>query len=152
MIRGSYALLLYLEDDTRLRVGKLGLLPFSKGYYLYLGSALGGLWQRVGRHLRTPKSPRWHIDYLLPQALILEVWYQVSPQRLECLWRQRAQDMPQAQVPFPGFGSSDCRCPSHLLHFSDQPSYAAFQELLGKGGEDLKRHSAPPRPEESRGR
>jgi glycine dehydrogenase len=47
----------------------------------------GGLKARVGRHIRSEKKTRWHIDYLLPHTTLKKVWYQ--PQlRLECTWSE----------------------------------------------------------------
>ena len=47
-------------------VGRLGVIQAERGYYVYVGSALGsgGLAARVGRHCRREKRLRWHVDYL----------------------------------------------------------------------------------------
>ena len=62
---GTYVLLIELATAATIQVGRLGMLAFAKGYYAYVGSALGGLEQRIDRHLRTEKKLFWHIDYLL---------------------------------------------------------------------------------------
>ena len=128
---GTYALVLALPVESRLQVGKLGTCLFPAGYYLYLGSALGGLAGRLGRHLRRDKKPRWHIDYLLPHCNLVEVWHVMSEERLECLWRQAAQAMPGARILAPGFGSSDCRCPSHLIYLPTPPAFDLFRSNSG---------------------
>ena len=127
---GTYALLLSLKQPTTLTVGRLGTLSFPSGHYLYVGSALGGLSARVRRHLCQEKRPRWHIDYLLPHCDVMEVWYAISPERLECLWCRALAAMPGACA-VRGFGSSDCPCPSHLIHFASRPSLSVFRERLG---------------------
>ena len=127
---GTYALLLQLEEPEEIIVGRLGNFAFPAGYYLYLGSALGGLRGRLARHRRRGKRPHWHIDYLLQRALLLEVWSMASEKRLECLWAEVARKLPGAQVPIPRFGSSDCRCPSHLIYFAAKPDFALFEERL----------------------
>jgi len=53
---GSYALVLRLPSRRKIQVGKLGLFEFPRGHYIYLGSALGGLDARVGRHLSLEKN------------------------------------------------------------------------------------------------
>ncbi len=127
---GTYALLLWLGESEEIVVGRLGRFAFPAGYYLYVGSALGGLEGRLARHSRQEKRLRWHIDYLLQRALLLEVWSMASEKRLECLWAEVARNLPGAQVPIPRFGSSDCRCPSHLIYFAAKPDFALFEERL----------------------
>ncbi len=125
--KGTYALILLLKHKKEITVGKLGTFAFPAGYYLYVGSALGpgGLKARLARH-RRHKKLRWHIDYLLEHAELIEVWSTVSPDRLECLWAQAAQELPGSKIPVPGFGSSDCRCSSHLVHLARKPTYEEF--------------------------
>ena len=137
--KGTYALLLAIEKEVPIAVGRLGTFTFPRGYYLYLGSAQGGLDARVKRHLRREKRLRWHIDYLLEHAEVVEVWYAQGDESQECLWCRIAQEMPQAEIPALGFGSSDCRCPSHLIYFSFLPSFHSFQRKLGAKGTGLKR-------------
>ena len=137
--KGTYALIIAVESETTIAVGKLGEFAFPAGYYIYLGSARGGLFQRVRRHVSKDKKLRWHIDYLLQEAEVLEVWYALGDKRLECQWASTATEMPQAQITAPGFGSSDCRCPSHLIYFPRWPSFERFQKRLGDEGRRLKR-------------
>jgi Uri superfamily endonuclease len=137
--KGSYALLLALKDETRLNVGRLGLCLLPPGYYLYVGSAQAGLGRRLGRHLGGQKRLRWHIDYLLQHAEVVEVWYALSEERLECTWGQAARQLPQARIPTPGFGSSDCRCHSHLVFFPAPPSFSLFRDKLKEQGVQVKK-------------
>jgi len=140
-VRGTYALLLVLDKETAITVGKLASFSFPPGYYLYVGSAQGGLTSRVRRHIRGGKKLHWHIDYLRQEAKAVEVWYLVSDERLECRWYQAAAAMPQAQVLLTGFGSSGCGCHSHLLYFASTPSFEAFRRQLGEKGLDLRKMS-----------
>jgi Uri superfamily endonuclease len=114
---GTYVLVLSLPVDKTKRIGKLGTFKFPRGYYLYIGSALRGLSARIARHLGESKKTFWHIDYLLPHALVLHVWVDTSGKRLECIWARAALAMPNAQVIAPRFGASDCKCASHLIYF-----------------------------------
>ena len=92
-------------------MGRLGLLIFPQGFYAYVGSALKGFESRINHHLREKKKSRWHIDYLLQQALIKEIILLETEERAECIL---AQTLSQEFRSVSGFGSSDCRCSSHL--------------------------------------
>jgi Uri superfamily endonuclease len=107
---GTYALVILSKDRLLLPIGKLGTHDFPSGYYIYVGSALRGLNARLKRHLKEGKSLHWHIDYLLLQATIIQIWYSFSKDRLECTWNAILADLPEATPVIPGFGSSDCRC------------------------------------------
>lgn len=61
---GSYALVLRIPSRRKIQVGKLGLVEFPQGHYIYFGRALGGLKARVERHLTCEKKLPWHADYL----------------------------------------------------------------------------------------
>ena len=61
---GSYALALCLPSSRKIAVGKLGLVEFPRGHYIYFGSALGGLKARVARHLRSEKKLHWPANHL----------------------------------------------------------------------------------------
>lgn len=142
MEKGTYALILALEREATIAVGKLGEFVFPSGYYIYVGSARGGLYPRVKRHLKGEKRLRWHIDYLLQHARAMEVWYALSDESQECIWARAAMKMPQGKILVPGFGSSDCRCPAHLIYLPSPPSFELFQKGLGEKGAQLKRAAA----------
>ena len=114
-LKGSYALVLRLPSRRKITVGKLGSVEFPRGYYIYFGSALGGLQARVARHLRHAKKLHWHADYLSAEAPWTQVWVLADGQRWECVWARSAANTNGASFPAPGFGSSDCRCGSHLV-------------------------------------
>lgn len=115
-LKGSYALIINLEKDARLTIGRRGTFAFPAGLYLYAGSALNGLESRVRRHLRQEpaKKRHWHIDYLTAIAPVCQVWWAADNQRRECAWAGIARER-GGKVVAPGFGASDCRCPAHLL-------------------------------------
>lgn len=113
-MKGSYLLSVFLDRSRRLTIGRKGTFDFPAGHYLYCGSALNGVEARVGRHLRLDKKLHWHIDYLVAEARILEVWWKEGNERLECTWSEAIASL-GGEVTVRGFGSSDCRCTSHLL-------------------------------------
>jgi Uri superfamily endonuclease len=115
LTRGSYQLILYLPKVTTLQVGRLGTFLFPAGRYVYTGSALNGVETRLARHQRQNKTLHWHIDYLLRHARIMTIRVFPTPQNIECALNRQPLRRPGAQVIAKGFGSSDCRCPSHLV-------------------------------------
>ena len=110
-MEGIYVLLIRLRDGASIDVGKLGTIEFSAGFYAYVGSALNGLDGRIKRHLRINKKRHWHIDYLLEVATIEEVIYAETEESLEC---ELADSLTELEV-VEQFGSSDCKCKSHLF-------------------------------------
>ncbi len=117
--KGGYILILELSADRIINVGRLRAISFPEGFYAYLGSALGGFKSRINRHLIEDKKTKWHIDYLLNEARVLQIILHETEQRLECLLSQAlANELPS----IPGFGSSDCQCRSHLYFASHRPS------------------------------
>ncbi len=130
---GTYALLLRLDAPRVVRVGALGELNLPSGWYLYLGSALGpgGLAARLARHQRhADKRLHWHIDYVRAVMTLVEVWTEPGDARQECKWAGAAAKLPQANLIARRLGASDCRCPSHLYHYSRRPQLAEFAALI----------------------
>ncbi len=128
--RGTYALVVAQHVGLRLRIGALRIHTLSPGYYVYVGSALGGLSGRLRHHLGPKKRLHWHIDYLLEVAKVAQIWYALGCSRLECTWNQMLRELPGAKSSVPGFGASDCRCPSHLTHFPAIPPLDLFDQKL----------------------
>jgi len=119
-MKGSYCILIYLPRDVHVKVGALGKILFHKGVYAYVGSAQGGLEARIGRHLRVSKKKRWHIDHLLSKAEVFSVVTVPSDDKsVECQISRALLSCEGASAPVPRFGSSDCGCASHLIHFGD---------------------------------
>lgn len=128
--RGIYILELMLESDTVLKVGKLGAVSFQAGFYLYAGSAKRNLSKRTARHLRRErKKLHWHIDYLREAAEKAAVYPIYTADEAECELAGRIGKL--GGIPVPRFGSSDCRCHSHLFYFRNPPEKTVeFQNLL----------------------
>lgn len=133
--KGTYALALRLDHGQVIQVGKLGLFEFPAGYYLYAGSAFGpgGLAGRLGRHIalnHAAPSCHWHIDYLRRRAAVVAIWFNQGETRREHDWAALVGQLPGAGYPIRRFGASDCRCPTHLFHFTQHPSAERFSTLL----------------------
>ena len=118
---GTYLLLLRLEAPVDVAVGRLGTFGLPAGWYVYVGSALGGLAARLRRHARRGKPIHWHVDALREVAELAAVAVRVGPERIECAVAKAVAALPAAALPVPRFGASDCRCASHLVRFADEP-------------------------------
>ena len=112
---GAYQLIIRLDRGRNIRVGALGALAYPAGRYIYTGRASKNLISRLERHLRSEKTLRWHVDYLLQWAGVAEI--RIFPRRpdAECAINLRTARSPGCSFPVQGFGSSDCLCPSHLI-------------------------------------
>ncbi len=121
---GTYALVFRAKRKRRLIIGKLGTLSLQPGFYVYVGSAFGpgGLKARIGHHRKNSSRNHWHIDYLSEYLPPDEAWYTTDLTRREHHWSEVLSHAAGASIPLPGFGSSDCRCISHLYFFSSRPS------------------------------
>lgn len=119
-LKGTYCLVVELENDSQISVGKLGRIDFKKGYYVYVGSALNSLKSRLKRHLSSEKKIFWHVDYLLddPNSKIVEIVFAVDGGRWECSLGDMIST--EADVQISNFGCSDCRCRSHLFYFKNE--------------------------------
>lgn len=128
-MKGSYILLIRLPQEQTITTGRLKATYFPGGYYAYVGSAMAGFKSRINRHLRNDKKPHWHIDYLLEKASISEIITCETKDRTECAIVQAISCRFDS---IPGFGSSDCKCPSHLFFAVDimKPTIMATLESL----------------------
>jgi len=115
-MRGTYVLLIHVPYDIQLSIGALGDLKLEAGYYAYVGSALGGLEARVQRHVGENKKIHWHVDHLLTRGRVIDVIQGETTERKECAV---AVELAKRLKPIAGFGSSDCKCGSHLFYGPD---------------------------------
>ena len=126
---GTYALVLHSDCTTTITVGRCGRLRLQQGCYIYVGSAFGpgGVEARVRHHRGISARPHWHIDYLRPELRLVEVWFTHDPEHREHQWAAIFAAWRGTTVPLPGFGASDCRCPSHLFHLIRPPEFKRFR-------------------------
>lgn len=133
LISGVYNLIIDVPEERIIKAGKLGSSVFRKGFYVYTGSALNCLEARLSRHFRKDKNMHWHIDYLLEYARITDVIAYITNRRLECQINLAILNLKACKGIVPRFGSSDCKCPSHLLYFADKPDLSGIiTSYLGK--------------------
>ncbi len=126
---GTYALILSCTSNACIQIRRLGTMQLQRGYYVYLGSALGpgGLRARIAHHQKLSTRPHWHIDYLRAHTRLRSVWLRYDGRRYEHAWARAMQKLKSATIPLAGFGASDCSCPSHLYFFKDRPRQTNFE-------------------------
>lgn len=126
---GAYVLVLHLPEAREIEVGRLGTLVFREGYYVYVGSAVRYLAARMARHRRRRKTLHWHIDWLREHAAFVAALPVRTGEDLECALAEALAPLAAWRVP--GFGSSDCACPSHLFGWTENPLLQRnFVEML----------------------
>ncbi|UYP44336.1 hypothetical protein NEF87_000621 [Candidatus Lokiarchaeum ossiferum] len=119
---GTYILWIDLAQLSHIKIGKLGNIKFQQGNYVYIGSAMNSqLKNRVLRHLKpsTMKKNHWHIDFFLASNFtqIKKITLIPSHQKEECSVSQQMRQKMDYEVT--NFGSSDCKCSSHLYFMGD---------------------------------
>lgn len=132
--RGTYCLVLSCREDTEAAVGKLGRIRFEPGYYAYIGSALSNMDKRITRHMGNDKKVFWHIDRLTTHKGFApcKAYAIYNPRRLEC---GKAGELGKYLPSIAGFGSSDCRCRSHLFYAGrGRASLERLEKLLSRFG------------------
>jgi Uri superfamily endonuclease len=129
---GTYSLILSSSIEKLVTIGQLGTLFIKPGFYVYVGSAFGpgGLKARLNHHFNHTSRPHWHLDYLRPDLSVCEIWYTYDRVRREHQWADLHAQSRGARVPLPGFGASDCRCPSHLFFYTSKPSGRNFSRKI----------------------
>ncbi len=124
-MKGTYLLCLLLKERIELEVAALGNLEFNKGNYIYVGSAMANkgsssLINRVKRHLKdsAEKKLHWHIDFFLKnkKVEIIKIYLIPSKIKLECTIAKELEKSSEDSIK--NFGSSDCKCKSHLFYFN----------------------------------
>ncbi len=115
-MKGAYILIMELDSDADIHVGKLGTLNFKKGFYAYVGSARGrGGFKRVVRHFNVAegknRTRKWHIDYLLPHSKVVCAVLLPADTDIECAIANSLCEFSKIS----GFGCTDCSCPAHLF-------------------------------------
>lgn len=128
-VPGSYALILSCCKESKIKVGRLGRMRLQRGFYMYVGSALGsgGLHARIAHHQGRSVQPHWHIDYLRRHTGLDQIWWQYGAVRREHEWARAIGALPSASIPLAHFGASDCYCESHLYFFASRPSLRTFE-------------------------
>lgn len=116
---GAYLLVLQNPREQYITVGSLGRTLFREGYYVYAGSGKNNVFTRISRHRGIQRKKHWHIDYIKRDIKIITDIPFVTGDDIECSLGAKMAAL--GGEPVPGFGSSDCRCLSHLTWFREPP-------------------------------
>lgn len=110
----TYILILKLKRDLSIGIGSLGIQNFKKGYFIYIGSGKRNINLRILRHIKKEKRLHWHIDYLTrDENFIIKKVYLIRDFS-EC---KLAEFFSLNNFYYiKNFGSSDCKCKSHLFY------------------------------------
>jgi len=127
---GAYVLVVHLPAPAAIRAGRLGQVSLGEGHYLYCGSAQAGLMPRLSRHMRSGKKLHWHIDFLTEAASVVGALTFPGEKETECRLAELIRNAPGAEPAVPGFGSSDCGCPTHLYRVPDHVPLSLVLDVL----------------------
>jgi len=114
----TYIVIIYVDKDNKIKVGSLGDVGFSKGYYLYIGSGGVNTLKRISRHYRIGKRIRWHIDYLTNFYPAIESYIIKNKDIDECTLSLYMAENGFKYIK--RFGSTDKKSPSHLFYFESR--------------------------------
>ena len=124
----AYILFIKIKKKCKEKIGSLGVIEFTPGYYLYIGSGKKNLMERLKRHLRMKKRNFWHIDYLLSNAnvSILDIYITyLSEDEIFTILKKQKEIHPL----FDKFGSSDT---SNSTHFFSVGKKSTLENILDK--------------------
>lgn len=133
--KGAYCLIMSLNKDVGIKVGRFGFFNFPRGHYVYVGSAMKNLKQRVSRHFRDEKKLKWHIDYFLENAQLVRALVYPSRKRLESKIAKLFEDevkVGRANIIVKKFGSTDTKDLTHLFYFPSENSLKESLKIIRK--------------------
>ncbi len=123
MDQGAYVLVINLPERARANAEEIesantkGECDFESGYYLYVGSANNGLHSTLERHIKkdAKKNCRthWHIDYLLKQGLVEEIWMFETARNVEPKIAELLSKHYRRPIKVAGDG---CECSNQLFY------------------------------------
>ncbi len=125
MNSGSYLILIQLSKGKQISYGPHQRY-FRPGYFVYLGSAMRNLRQRVHRHQDFSDGlhrKHWHIDSLLEHASVIASFVLPSAQRHE---ETLSQILSKSFSTVPGFGASDLGVDSNLFELRHLEDFYAL--------------------------
>ena len=125
---GTYVLFLRFPKAVETEVGSLGRIFLEAGDYCYVGSAMGGLDQRLSRHLSHEKKKRWHIDYLTTICDDMHALEHEGTSIPECDLARAIKSIGNAPAVM-NFGCSDCGCQTHLFKVDLEATERSLMDL-----------------------
>jgi|Deesub1362A_J573_1020465.scaffolds.fasta_scaffold00008_56 Uri superfamily endonuclease len=131
-MKGLYTLVIQVRRTIDIKIGSLGRIKLSPGYYVYIGSGGANVLKRVARHFKREKRLRWHIDYLSMEAKPIKAYILLNPLVDEA---SLAEYLGKYLRYIPKFGASDSRYISHLFYLGrDDASINRLRSLIEQTG------------------
>lgn len=116
---GVYYIVLRNDKDQIIECGSLGTIEFKKGFYVYSGSGKNNLFKRIEHHKKKKKKKHYHMDYITTKMKIIADIPIVTNEYQECDLSNMLLE--NSGKPVKSFGSTDCKCFSHLHYFHENP-------------------------------
>jgi len=129
-MKGAYILLIYNPKKQRIKIGKLGIILFDKGYYVYVGSGMNSLEKRVNRHFSKNKKLKWHIDYFLMKSKPLKAVLIPSKKKIEDDVASIVKRFSFDEIK--NFGASDSKMNSHLFRIRNKWTFDQIKNEIEK--------------------
>jgi len=116
MNKGTYILFIKLKEELNFKTSKKKF-HLKPGYYVYVGSAMKNLFQRVGRHISYKEGTykkHWHIDNILEVGNVERVFLIPDGEYREI---QVSKMFSKEFMSIKGFGASDIKELEANLYF-----------------------------------
>ncbi|MBN2253075.1 MAG: DUF123 domain-containing protein [Kosmotogaceae bacterium] len=126
--KGDYVVLFFLKESVEISsISKNWLL--DSGYYMYIGSAMSSLAERVKRHLIEEKRKHWHIDYLREKAEVVAALLLPTEEQRE---EELSNFVSEYGEAVSKFGASDCSTDSNLYKLESKNIERVFSSIVCK--------------------
>ncbi|HDP77757.1 MAG TPA: DUF123 domain-containing protein [Mesotoga infera] len=126
--KGDYVVLFFLKETVEVS-SRCRKWTLDSGYYMYVGSAMSSLAERVKRHLIEEKRKYWHIDYLRENAEVVAALLLPTEEQREEELSNLVSEYGEA---VPGFGASDCSTDSNLYRLESRNMGRVFSSIVCK--------------------
>ncbi|MDD2333551.1 MAG: DUF123 domain-containing protein [Mesotoga sp.] len=126
--KGDYVVLFFLKEAVVIS-SLCRSWTLDAGYYMYIGSAMSSLAERVKRHLIEEKRKFWHIDYFREKAEVVAALLLPTKEQRE---EELSNFVSEYGEAVPKFGASDCSTDSNLYRLESRSIERVFSSIVCK--------------------
>lgn len=126
--KGDYVVLFFLKEAVVIS-SLCRSWTLDAGYYMYIGSAMSSLAERVKRHLIEEKRKFWHIDYFREKAEVVAALLLPTEEQRE---EELSNFVSEYGEAVPRFGASDCSTDSNLYRLESRSIERVFSSIVCK--------------------
>ncbi|MDD4206530.1 MULTISPECIES: DUF123 domain-containing protein [unclassified Mesotoga] len=126
--KGDYVVLFFLKEAVVIS-SLCRSWTLDAGYYMYIGSAMSSLAERVKRHLIEEKRKFWHIDYFREKAEVVAALLLPTEEQRE---EELSNFVSEYGEAVPKFGASDCSTDSNLYRLESRSIERVFSSIVCK--------------------